>query len=72
MARLERRLRKLEIRLTDRSRLVPRTQRWLDYWTERLDKLITGEPIDEKLPIEFVDVLIARADGDCARQYVCV
>jgi len=63
MGRLESRLRKLEARLTDRSRLVPHTQPWLDYWTERLDKLINREELDEKLPVEFCDVLIAHADA---------
>ena len=63
MARLERRLRKLEARLTDRSRLVPRTQQWLDYWTAMLDQLMNGEPVDEKMPVEFLDALIARADA---------
>jgi hypothetical protein len=62
MARLERRLRKLEARLTDRSRLVPHKQQWLDYWTVRLGKLIVGEELEEKLPLEFLDVLIASSD----------
>jgi hypothetical protein len=57
----ERRLRKLETRLTDRSRLVPRTQQWLDYWTVRLGKWRAG-PVDEKMPVEFLDAVIARAD----------
>jgi hypothetical protein len=55
MARLERRLRKLEARLTDRSRLVPHTQRWLGYWTTRLDMLANGAELEEKLPLEFLD-----------------
>jgi hypothetical protein len=63
MARLERRLRRLEARLTDRSRLVPRTQKWLDYWTARLDELVNGAELDVKLPVDFLDVLIARAAG---------
>jgi hypothetical protein len=63
MARLEKRLRRLEARLTDRSRLVLHTQQWLDYWTVRLDKLTKGEPVDEKMPVEFLDALIARADA---------
>jgi hypothetical protein len=29
----------------------------------RLDKLMDGEPGDEKLPVEFLDVLLARADA---------
>jgi hypothetical protein len=63
MARLERRLRKLESRLTDRSRLVPHTSQWFDYWTKKLDRLLTGEPVEEKIPVEFLDVLIAHADA---------
>jgi hypothetical protein len=52
-----------ELALSDRSRLVPHTQPWLDYRMERLDKLINGEELDEKLPVEFCDVLIAHADA---------
>ena len=63
MGRLESRLRKLEARLTDRSRLVPHTEPWLDYWRERLDKLINGDELEEKFPVEFCDVLIAHADA---------
>ena len=63
MARLERRLRNLKARLTDRSRLVPHTPHWSDYWTEKLEKLMNGEAVDEKMPIEFLDVRIVRATG---------
>jgi hypothetical protein len=27
----------------------------------RLDKLVNGEPVEEKIPFEFLDVLMARA-----------
>jgi hypothetical protein len=63
MARLERRLRNLKARLTDRSRLVAHTPLWSDYWTEKLEKLMNGEAVDEKMPIEFLDVRIVRATG---------
>lgn len=43
---------------------MPHTQQWLDYWTERLDKVIDGEPIDEKIPFEVLDVLINAADRE--------
>jgi hypothetical protein len=62
MARLERRLRKLEARLTDRSRLVPHTQQWFEYWTATLDHLMDGQALEEKIPIDFLDALIAYAD----------
>jgi hypothetical protein len=29
----------------------------------RLDKLENGEPIEEKIPVEFLDVFIAPADA---------
>jgi hypothetical protein len=29
----------------------------------RLDKLVNGEPVEEKIPFEFLDVLVARADA---------
>ena len=64
MVRLESRLRKLEARLTDHSRLVRHTQKWFDYWLVRLDKLIAGEPPEELMPISFLDALMARADAD--------
>jgi hypothetical protein len=62
MTRLERRLRKLEARLTDCSGLVPHTKRWFDHWMARLEQLIDGERPDESIPIEFCDALIAVAD----------
>jgi hypothetical protein len=35
----------------------------LDYRTEKLDKLMDGEPVDEKLPVEFLDALMTRTDA---------
>jgi hypothetical protein len=63
MSRLQTRLRKLEAQLTDRSRLVPHTPQWFDYWMVRADKLVNGEPVEEKIPFEFLDVLVKRADA---------
>jgi hypothetical protein len=59
MVRFDRRLRQLEAQLTDRSGLVPHTQQWFDYWITRVDKLLAGEKLDEKIPLAFFDVLIA-------------
>jgi hypothetical protein len=73
MARLERRLRKLEARLTDRSGLVPYTELWFDYWAARLDKAINGEEVDEKIPLEFLQAVLARAEaGDATVRPQCV
>ena len=58
MARLERRLRKLEARLRDRnSGPVPHTPQWLEYWTEKLDRVMKGENIDEKIPLAAYDAM---------------
>jgi hypothetical protein len=61
MARLERRLRKLEARLTDRSGLVPHTKAWWDSWMPRVDRVITGEEAGEPggIPLEVCDAIIA-------------
>jgi hypothetical protein len=53
----------VEARLTDRSRLVPHTPQWFDYWTKKLDRLVNGELVEEKIPVEFLDVLVARAEA---------
>jgi hypothetical protein len=60
MARLERRLRKLEARLTDRSSLVPHTKAWWDYWMLRVDRLITGEEAGEHggIPLQVCDAIV--------------
>ena len=58
MARLERRLRKLEARLRDRnSGLVPHTPRWLEYWMAKLDTVMRGENIGENIPLEAYDAM---------------
>jgi len=62
MSTLLRRLRKLEAQLTDRSGLVPRTKPWSDYWSPRIDELIDGETLDQKIPLEVIDALIHSAE----------
>jgi hypothetical protein len=64
MARFERRLRKLEALLTDRSGLVPHTQAWWDYWLATMGRMIAGEEMDERIPLEFIDALMAKAQRD--------
>jgi len=64
MSNLLRRLRKLELQLTDRNGLVPHTKPWQDYWNSKIDKLIAGEVIDQKIPLEAFRALIHAADVD--------
>jgi len=68
MARLERRLRKLEERLRDRiSGLVPHTEQWLEYWMAKLDQVMKGEKIDEKIPLGAYDAMKASCQPYGAR-----
>jgi hypothetical protein len=43
MSDLRRRLRKLEVQLTDQTGLVPHTKPWLVYWLEKYRRLAIGE-----------------------------
>ena len=49
-SKIEKRLQKLEASLTDNSKLVPYTRKWLLYWTEQMGKYMTGELTRETLP----------------------
>jgi len=43
MSKLHRRLKKLEALITDEAGLVSGSQKWMDYWTERVDKILAGD-----------------------------
>jgi hypothetical protein len=64
MARFERRLQNLEARWTDCSGLVPHTKAWWDYWLATMGRMLAGEKLDELIPLEFIDALMAKADRD--------
>ena len=71
-SKLERRLQKLEAELTDDSRAVPHTRKWLLYWTERMGKYMTGEdrPVGKFIPLEaFWAVLKACDAGEVDSPY---
>lgn len=53
-----RRLKKLEMSLTDSSGLVPRSPRWFTYWREEIEKLLKREP-HELLPLEAARLWIS-------------
>jgi len=44
MTNLERRMRKLELCLTDSSGLVPHTRKWLLYWDRKVYEYMRAEP----------------------------
>jgi len=64
MSNLNRRLRKLEAMMTDDAGLVPGSQQWLAYWTERTDQILRGdhEVRGFRIPLEVVDAIIEFAE----------
>ena len=59
---LHRRLERVESRaISDTSRHVPLSQEWWTYWDERLDCLYRGATPQERVPLEYIDAVLARA-----------
>jgi hypothetical protein len=68
MTNLSRRLRKLEIRLTDASGLVPHSEEWFEHWMQKVDEYLQGGNPDLRgMPLAAIDTLIARAGADNRR-----
>ena len=67
-SRLERRLKKLEIQLTDESGLVPHSAKWRAYWRDWLQKLVNGENPPGKIAGDafraVVDDVVVPPDTD--------
>jgi hypothetical protein len=63
MTNLHRRLAKLEVRIIDRLGLVPYSTAWIEYWRLATDRILSGEDNHpaERIPIEFVDIVLAEA-----------
>jgi hypothetical protein len=65
MGRLSGRIRKLEARITDDHGLVPHSPKWIGYWTTQMDRALVGEQLVSRIPLQFVDALLAAArDGN--------
>ncbi|MBZ5625194.1 MAG: hypothetical protein LAQ69_41810 [Acidobacteriia bacterium] len=50
MTNLQRRLQRLEAHLTDLSGLVPKSQKWLEYWDRQIYDYMTNEQAE---PVRF-------------------
>jgi hypothetical protein len=63
MTNLGRRLKKLEARITDRFGLMRGSPAWVEYRRTVADRLSNGEAPEtrERIPIEFVDSILAEA-----------
>jgi hypothetical protein len=66
MRAVAQRLGRLEARLTDATRLVPRSEEWFTYWECILHRLLAGEDpvIHGRFPLEVIYRLIERADRE--------
>jgi hypothetical protein len=64
MTRLKRRLRDLEAQVIDRHGLVPHTEPWLRYWTEKICHLMDDSVphAPGSIPLEAWDADIAAED----------
>jgi hypothetical protein len=68
MANLLKRLRKLEQQIAGNGGLVPGSPQWLEYWSERIDKIISGEDLGTPgcIPLEAVDAVLRAARSAAA------
>jgi hypothetical protein len=63
MRNLARRLRKLEAGILDSQGLIPNTPEWLDFWGDKLDRLIAGENVDlTGMTLAVTDAIIAAGE----------
>jgi hypothetical protein len=63
MKALVRRLRKLEVRLTDTNGLVPHSKEWLTFWSRRIEKTINGEVDDDPVPFTLDPFTLEASDA---------
>jgi len=69
MSAILRRLKKLEVQMTDRCGYVPHSEAWFQHWAARYDRfLATGDFDDIKgLTLAWVDDMLARYDRAVAQ-----
>jgi hypothetical protein len=50
--------------MTDRSALVPRSEAWLEYWKEKLDRFLSERDPDHRngMPLAAIDAIIAEGE----------
>ena len=64
MTNLQRRLRKLETKLTDRSGFVPHSKEWFRYWNGQMDIFLSGrdENAMDGMTLEVIDAIVAAGE----------
>ncbi len=65
MLALQKRLQRLEARLTDGSGRRPHSPEWLAYWDQKLTRILTGEEPGEPgcIPLEVWDAFSEEPDA---------
>lgn len=65
MRNLARRLRKLEAIRLDVNGLIPNSPAWFSYYEDLLDKLSSGQDIDDaRIPLAVIDHLMEQGDSE--------
>jgi hypothetical protein len=65
MRNLARRLRKLEAGILDSQGLIPNTPEWLEFWSEKLDRLVAGEDVDlSGMTLAVTDAIIEAGERE--------
>jgi len=63
MSILLRRLHRLEARVTDSHGLVPHSEEWFNFWSDKVGQVMAGERVDLRgMTLEFIDSLIAKSN----------
>ena len=62
MRNLVRRVRRLEERRFDATGLAPRSEAWYKFYWDKLDRLLAGEEIGVRIPLEVVDEMMRRGE----------
>ena len=62
MSQIRRRLKKLEAQMTDRYGLVPHSEAWFEYWSERFGQFLATGDVDylKGSSLDFIDEMVAR------------
>ena len=63
MRNLMRRVNRLEQQHFDATGLVPRSEAWYEFYWDKIYRLMDGEQINMKIPLEAFDELLHRGEG---------
>jgi hypothetical protein len=47
--------------MTDDHGLIPHSPKWMAYWATQMERMLAGEQLASKIPLEFVDALRVAA-----------